>query len=241
MPPLSEMLKQQSLKGFSAVENPNTTVPPLAPPSAAVGTNPYLRCPLPPFSATVDTLRQFNESGMVPARRVIPLPLSSSTGNSTTTVNSEIISSSGSGGSSGSGSGSGGGTTTTLTAKTVTVSIPSLAPGTSFQTSVTLAKSYQLLQVSATVPVEFRLYSSVATRVQDLTRGTDVPVPFEVFSGLITDVVFDTSPFLWSWQNRIGANTDSPQTVNGYVTVFNPTGSSTSPGTATIRFLPLEQ
>jgi hypothetical protein len=97
------------------------------------------------------------------------------------------------------------------------------------------------LQVSATVPVEFRLYSSVATRVQDLTRGTDVPVPFEVFSGLITDVVFDTSPFLWSWQNRIGANTDSPQTVNGYVTVFNPTGSSTSAGTATIRFLPLEQ
>ena len=236
MPPLSELLKQQSLSGFEAAEKSSPSSPPLAPPSAAVGTNPYLRCPLPPFSATVDTLRQFNESGMVPARRVIPLPISSSTGNSTVTETAVTSSSSSSGG-----SGGGGTTPTSLTAKTITLSVPSILPGGSFQASVVLAKSYQLLQVTATVPVEFRLYSSIAARTSDRTRGTDVPVPFEVFSGIITDVVFDTAPYLWSWQNRIGANTDSPQTTNGYISIVNPTNGSLSPGTVTIRFLPLEQ
>ena len=238
MPPLSELLKQQSLTGFAAAEKPSSPPPP-APTAAGVGLNPYLRCPLPPFSATVDTLRQFNESGMVPARRVIPLPVSASTGNSSTTETTEITTSSSSSGSGGSG---GGGTTpTTLAAQTVTLAVPSILAGSSFQASVVLAKSYQLLQVTATIPVEFRLYGSAISRTSDLTRGTDIPVPFEVFSGIITDVVFDTTPYLWSWQNRIGANTDSPQTTNGYISIVNPTNGSLSAGTVTIRFLPLEQ
>jgi hypothetical protein len=236
MPPLSELLKTQSMAGFSAIENPPTiTPPPPGPQGAMLGINPYLRCPLPPFSATTDTLRQFNESGIVPARRVIPLPISASTGNSTSV--SEVTETSGS-------STSGGGSSTTptssLTASSVTLNIPSLGAGASFVSNVKLAQSYQLLQVTSTQPIEFRLYGTNAAQVADQTRSTDSPVPFEVYSGLATDIVFDTAPYVWSWQNRIGANSDSPQTTNGYVTIINPSSGNLSAGTVTIRFLALE-
>lgn len=239
MPSLKDMLAVKSLPGYAA-QNPST--PPATNTGGLMGQNPYRRCPLPPFSAGPDTLRQFDESGKIPAHRVIPLPAASaSTGNSTSITEVSDTASSSSGGS---GGGSGGGSTPTptptLTAATVTLNIPALAPGQVFLSNVKLAKSYQLLLVSATQPVEVRLYSTKLAQVSDQIRPTGVPVPFEVTSGIITDVVFDTLPYLWNWQNRIGANSDSPQTTNGYITLINPQSGGLSSGTVTIRFLPLE-
>lgn len=200
-------------------------------PGKAVPANPWIRCPLPPFNAGPDTLRQFNENGKVPTRRVIPLP-QAPTGGTGSVINNTSVTETGGGGSGG---------TISLAARTVVVNAPVLAPGGVFQITVQMAKSFQLLSITASNPVEVRIYGSSTTQASDVARLTDTAVPFEIVSNVITDVVFDTSPFQWNWQNRIGANADNPQSLNVYVSVINPSQSTGSPATiVTIQFLPLE-
>src|SRR5205814_1729752 len=69
-----------------------------------------IRCPLPPFNFSPDTLRQYETGGLVPQVRVIPVPVN--TGGTSTVTNKVTIVSSASGSSSSGGS-------TTLTAKSV--------------------------------------------------------------------------------------------------------------------------
>jgi hypothetical protein len=231
MPPLKDTLRNDSPKGFVAVDNPNPPSSPVREPGAALGGNPYLRCPLPPFNATSDTLRQFNEGGKIPARRVIPLPVPTSAGGTVNqTTNTTIIQQGGGGG--------GGGGSTTLTSKTVTVNVPALVVGAQFLATVAMAKSFQLLQVTSSNPIEVRVYGDATTQTSDLARATDVPPPFETTPGLISDVVLDTSPFQWNWQNRIGANASSPQTTQIFLTFVGVSGISGA--TVTITYLPLE-
>jgi hypothetical protein len=230
MPTLNDMT-QKSLSGFQAVENPKTP-PPASVPGAVLGGNRYLRCPLPPFNSSPDVLRQFNESGKVPATRVIPLPVATTLGTGTTIFN---------GTSSSSGSGGSGGVvpTPSLAPVTTTLSIPILVSGGSYSTTIQLAKSYQLQSVTSNQPVEIRLYASKNAQISDSPRLTDTAPPFETTVNLITDVVLDTAPYLWTWQNRVAVNADSPQTLNAYVTVFNPAGHSVSAATLTLLYIPL--
>jgi hypothetical protein len=210
---------------------------PAAPPiveAVAVAGNKYIRCPLPPFSANADTLRQYNEGGAVPTRRVIPLPLATASGSGTTINNSFVQNSSGSG--SGGGSSSG----TTLKAVTAFVNVSPLSPIGVFATTVQMAKSFQLLQVTSSQPLEIRLYGTALAQVSDIARLTDNAPPFEI-NHVITDVVLDTAPYQWSWQNRICANADNPQTTTIYITIVNPSGSvGTSSASVAITYLPLE-
>ena len=206
--------------------------PPVAmTPGSAQGGNAYIRCPLPPFNATVDTMRQFNESGKVPTRRVIPLPVQTVTGVPGTSVTNVTDT--------GSNGGGGGGTGTTLAPASVTVNVPTLGPLQRFTAMVPTAKEYQLIRLSTSTPVEVRLYSNSTSRGGDIARQPDTAVPFEIVSGLMTDVLFDTLPYVWSWQNRVVANADSPQTDNLYITIVNPSATmGISGGTLTIIFLP---
>src|ERR1700680_2661460 len=120
MPPLDAMLKTQNLKGFEAVEKPLTL--PVAE-NSGVGLNPYLRCPLPPFSTTSDTLRQWNFSGKTPVMRVIPLPTQQGAGGgSGTNITKVTTTSSGSGG-------GGSNVPTPLTPVTAFTNVPLLSPG----------------------------------------------------------------------------------------------------------------
>lgn len=234
MPPLHDMLKTQSMKGFEAAENIPKNPPPVNIPGKGAGANRYIRCPLPPFSTTSDTLRQFDETGATPTRRVIPLPISTQVGTGTTVNNSTIVQSGSGGGSSSS--------TNKLTSALVVVNIPLLSPNGTYQTTVPLqSKSFQLLQISSTDPVEVRCYADPLTQASDIVRQPDTAVPFETVSGLMTDVIFDQPPYVWNWQNRIGANADNPQTTNLYVTVINPSSTTSVPAvTITITYLPLE-
>jgi len=234
MPPLKSMLKK-SLDGFAPVESP---VLPSAPPlisERVPGPNPYRRCPLPPLSSSPDSLRQFDESGTIPARRIIPLPAQVAGQGGTTVTNTTVIGQSGGGSSSGGGSKS-----TSLISATVGLQIAALAPGQIFKTSVQMSKSFQLLQITTNKPVEVRLYSNSIAQSSDSVRPTDTPPPFEVSSGIITDVVFDTSPYTWSWQNRVGANADSVPTPTIYVTIVNSSGANLNSVGLTITYLPLE-
>lgn len=190
--------------------------------------NPTLRCPLPPFSAGPDSLRQFNEDGLTPTFRVIPLPVSTGISGGTTINNSSINSSS-----------SGGGSTTSLTAKTVTFTTGLLVPGAAAFTVLTMAKSFQLISLSMSSSAEIRLYGAAISQAADASRALDAPVPAEVLNNMVTDIALDASPFNWTWQNRVGVNTSNPQTTAAYLSIFN-IGSSTTPITVTITFLPLE-
>lgn len=234
MPPLSQMTRpgSETLKGFTAVETPQRPAPVMSEPLRTTGGNAFIRCPLPPFNATIDTLRQFNENGKTPTRRVIPLPISTSVGGGGSTTNTTVINN---------GSSGGGSTQTKLVSASLTLEVPSLIPGQTFTATVLMAKSFQLLQITSTQALEIRLYADAATQSGDLVRITDSPVPFEVVAGIITDVVFDSSPFTWNWQNRIGANADSPQSPNIYVTVINPSSVAGTPSAQVgIQYLPLE-
>jgi hypothetical protein len=233
MPPLSVLLGTQSLKGFEAVENP--PVPPMSKSEEQDMLNPYLRCPLPPFSTTVDTIRQWNMTGKLPVMRVIPLPTQQGAGGGASSNVTNVTTTT---------SGSGGGSSTTPTSLapvTLLVPVPTLLPGGTYSTSLPAAKSYQLIMVGATQPVEVRLYSNATTQAVDASRITDVSVSFNQIQGVVTDIVMDTPPYSWGWENRTGANADSPQTTKLYVTVVNPSQVASTPATmVTIVITPLE-
>lgn len=234
MPPLNQTLRSTSPVGYEAAEQSPTT-PPInsVQDVRTVGANPYIRTTLPPMNVGPDTLRQFNENGKTPTRRVIPLPVSTAVGGGNVTNNTTVIQQGSSGG--------GGSSTPKLVSASVNVNSPTLLPGQTYQQTVQMAKSFQLLQVTSSQPVEIRIYADSLTQAADLVRITDHAVPFEIVAGLITDVVFDTTPFQWNWQNRMGANADASQSTNIYVTVINPSQvAGALPATTAITFLPLE-
>jgi hypothetical protein len=231
MPPLKQTLRSMSPEGYAATAELPTPPPAPAEPGRVLGANPFIRCPLPPFNATSDTLRQFNENGKVPARRVIPLPASVAASGNTTIVNNTTVTST-SGGSSGN-------VPVTVAAKTVSLSVPTLLPGDSFTAELVASAAAVLMLVGASDACEIRLYGDPVTQAVDVSRTTDTAPPFEVTQGLVSDVVLDTSPYQFNWQNRLFVNQDSPQTTNIYVTVLNPTSSAVTP-VVTVTYLPLE-
>lgn len=196
--------------------------------------NPYLRCPLPPFSTTVDTIRQWNMTGKNPVMRVIPLPTQQGAGGGAASNVTNVTSTSGGGSSST--------VTTSLLPQTIFVNVPALIPGQTFTATLKMSQSYQLLQaVSTNAAVEIRLYSNPLTQTIDISRQTDVQINFVNVEGVISDITLDAAPFIWNWENRIGANADNPQSVNTYATFVNPSQTTGTPATTVIIvFLPLE-
>jgi hypothetical protein len=231
MPAIKDMTRQ-SLDGFQAIENPKTP-PPAVVQGAVLGSNRYIRCPLPPFNSSPDSLRQFNESGTVPATRVIPLPAATQMGTAkAVTIVTGSTSSSGGGG----GSSTGGSVSTP-----VVVNVPSLATGSTYNTIIQAAPAFQLLSVSSSQPVEVRLYGSALAQTSDTPRVIDTAVPFETAQNVITDVALDTAPYKWTWQNRVGNNADSPQSSNLYVSVRGLSGAALPSAVVTILYAPLIQ
>lgn len=228
-------IKERLLRGLEGFEESQPLSTPSTPqPRASGGPNPYIRCPIPPLNANSDTLRQFDEGGSIPSRRVIPLPVSVSGGGGTLIQNTTVVAPS-----AGGGGGTSGGTTS-LTATSVTMNVPALAPNTTYTTKISMAKAFQLLQVTASQPLELRMYGSSLSQGADISRPTDTSPAFTSVTGLITNVVFDTSPYQWAWQNRVAANADNPQTSDIYVTIISPASAGISPATITIMYLPLE-
>lgn len=233
MPPLAKMLAAEKPKGYAAMEQLPESDPTPREAGRALGGNPFIRCPLPPFNATSDTLRQFDESGKIPARRVIPLPPAPSTGGNTTIVTNTTVTNN-------SGGGSGGGNVPVpVQAKTVTFSPGTVLPNEAIALTIIMTEIAVLMIVGASDLCEVRIYGDPTTQGTDVSRATDAAPAFEVTQGLVTDVVLDTDPLQYNWQNRLFVNQDSPQTANMYVTVLNPTDVAVFPS-ITVTYLPLE-
>jgi hypothetical protein len=194
--------------------------------------NPNIRCPLPPVGADPDSLRQF-EGSESPKFRV--LPLNPQTGGTTTVK--EFGGGASSGGSS---SGGSSGSSINIVAKTASATFVSIAGNSSAQTTVVLSQSFQILSITANQGCCVRLYGSIAGQTADSGRGVDAPAPAETTQGLIIDVVLDTSPFVWQPHNIIGANGDSVQSKNVYMTIINPGAAAINGLLVTISYVPLE-
>jgi hypothetical protein len=158
---------------------------------------------------------------------LLPLPLTNQGGTTVIQSSGAVTASSGT-------------STATLSAKSITLSTGVLAPGAPFFGAVLMAKSFQLLQVFANAKCEVRLYGTSVSQGFDAARTTDEPVPPETVPNIISSVALDQTPYQWYWQNRIGANADSPQSKTIYVTVKNISATDAASLTVTISFLPLE-
>jgi hypothetical protein len=208
--------------------------------------NPALRFALPPFGADVDSLRQF-EGATHPQIRLIPVPLpysfNPSPGTSgpslsaaavslqftnvfqiatTALANSKLAL-------------AGGG----FAPVTVPLVTGAIVAGDSFVGSVQMARSFQLLSLTADTQCEIRIYGTALAQSFDNARAADDPVPAEITSDIISSVSLDTAPFAWGFQNRIGANQDTPQAKTIYVSVFN-TDVDVANINISISYLPLE-
>lgn len=207
-------------------------------PDSSQGTNmaspsapsPRMRTAVPGTNADADLINQVGKGGSNPQFRMLPLP--PSTGGALTVVT-------GGGSTSGSSSG-GGGSSSSLLPQTATVQVPSLGAGSSAQLSVALSQSFQILSVASNNACDVRLYGSAAAQVTDAVRSVDAPVPAELVQNIILDVVFDTSPYVWSCQNIIGCNANSPQSTLLYVTVINDSAGPISGTVITVTYVPLE-
>jgi hypothetical protein len=244
MPSLSDTIanskKLSSYTPVIAAPPVQSTIPQVQGPS----TN--LRFILPAFNSDPDTLRQFDNLSSSTKIRILPRPqprggktikITNASGTSTSTSGGS--GGSGSGGSGGSGSG-GSGADAILNPKTAVVTTGVLSLGMVAQTSIQMAQSEQLINMSANGPCEVRLYGTQTAQSFDASRPSGNPVQPEIAQNVITCVVLDTAPFLWPWQNRICANQDNPQTATIYVTVIGTNPLSGAPVTVTITYLPLE-
>lgn len=178
------------------------------------GLNAYLRCPLPPiWSTTTDTLRQFYQGNQVPQIRLFnPSPIYSSQGSGTVTNITNVTGSTSTGGST---------TSTSLAITNTSVKTPSIIAGGKFTGSFTLSKAFELLSISATSPCRIQMYGTMAAQSADASRGLDISPPAGTGQNIICDVVLDTAPYTWNFQNREGANGDNPVSSTIYLTVTN--------------------
>ena len=241
MPPLKDTIRQLPA-GYEHIPPQVFTAPlttPAQPPTFPQAPNQFLRCPLPPTAITPDSLRQFYRTGEIPQARVMtPTILANASGGGGTTTTTVATTSSS--------SSSSGGSSTSPTSQQTSLNTPSMNPGNQYMTTLTMAKSFVLLNISVNAAVRVELYSTHAAQLADLSRAASVgvannPPPAEIMNACVCDLYLDTiDKFAWipSW-TITGINGDNPQSSSIYVTITN-IDVATNFYTVTFTFVPLE-
>lgn len=198
-------------------------------PSSGLQNDPgqYIRCPIPPIGlGPSDTLRQFYNKGAVPQYRAqmtrSALPGGGSTGgssSSTTFVSSaaEIVP-----------SGGGGGTTNGIFTSSITT--PVLNQNQSYSGTILLSRTYAVLTVTVNVAARIRLYINKSSAANDLGRPATTPVTLGLQTGIVGDWLLQVpTEFVWLCSPApLGYNADQPIDSAGYITVTNPSASSSA-------------
>lgn len=191
--------------------------------------------PMPPLSPSPnDSARTFFRGGHVPQDRILSVPTLSGNNNNGGVTN-ETVNVSGAGSSS---------TVVVLpSAQTASITTPPIAIGTPYTTSIPMAKTFALLQVSVSVPARVELYSTANFQTLDLGRpallaGQINPPVAGTQHGLIADLYLD-SVLTWVMSPAaVGSNADFPQSVLLYITITSLV--ATGVVTATMLFCPEE-
>jgi hypothetical protein len=195
--------------------------------------SPFMRCPLPVlWNDSSDSNRALYMGAKVPQFRVFT-PVTATPNNALGEVGTTTTTGSGGGGS------SGGGSSKQPTAQSASITSGPLNPGQTFVSTMQVAKSFTLLGITTSGPARVQLYGTQQAQSSDAYRGLDVPPPAGTLQGLICDVALDTAPYNWEFQDRVGANSNTPQTSAIYVTLTN-IGSASETVTLTLVYVPLE-
>lgn len=214
------------LSGYEPAEKPTPIAGSGPSQNLEPGLNIFLRCPMPPvWQTTSDSLRQFYQNGIVPQTRLFNPPNNNGSGFGGTTINNV----------SGSGSSSSSSSTTivTLAVSQLSVKTPLILPGNVYSGSFTFSKSFQLMTVTASSACRIELYGTKQAQLNDAFRGLDVPPSAGTTQGIICDIVLDTAPLNWQFQDRIGSNGDNPVSSTIYISVTN---LDTLPDIVTLTF-----
>jgi hypothetical protein len=207
MPTMREAI-ERSREGLVPIP-PNTDKAPTPNPTEAsqLVQNPFQTCPLPQINASADNIRGFNIGGKVPQFRVLPPPPLEAT--STSSVSTTSLTSSSSSSS----------TTKSPTLSNASVTTTVLVPSGIWTGLVTMAKGFQVQNVTANSFCRVELYGSKLAQTLDQSRPVS-QAPINTTQGLIMDVVLLTS-LNWKVLDCVGANQDNPQTSLVYVTITN--------------------
>jgi hypothetical protein len=233
MPTLSEATSTD-LSAYASAEPRSGAFPAPTIFSYQPNMNPMMRCPLPPiWQTTPDSLRQFYSSAQVPQTRLFNPPAN---GVSTIAVSKRDVTLVQSTASSSGTSGTATNTKAAQTALTTAV----LNPGMMFKGVLDISKAFQLLSLASSTACRIELYGTKLAQNLDVGRALDTPPPAGVTQNIICDLVLDTNPYQWSFQNRTGNNGDAPvQQADIYVTVTN-LGASSTAITVSVLYVPLE-
>lgn len=216
MPSISDAT-QADLSSYTPVEpvaQPDFPRAPIPSTNLDPGYSPFIRCPLPPiWAATPDSLRQFYRNTNVPQNRLFnPTPAPIVTGGISSVTSIGVISSSGGGSSSG-------GSTAVVTQ--ASVKTPSISPGNRFMGTINMSRVFQLIAVTSSSPCRIELYGTTLAQSGDAGRQLDTPPPAGSTQNIITDIALDTAPLAWTFQDRVGANADTPQSNTLYISITN--------------------
>lgn len=223
------------MEGWKSVDAAIQAKPQLPNPETQV--SPYLRAPLPlPLQYSGDTIKQYNRPGLS-SFRISPLPPSGiPTINSAaksviqTQTTTTVVSS--------------GGLPSALT--TVSITSGSIANNATFTGTVSMAKTFALVNVLTNIASRIQLYSTAAGRdtIPEPTRPTSVPPTPGLANSIILDLVltglpgvplnFPCDPVI------LAANQDATQSTTIYFRLTNQSGS-TGTVNVTLSFLQMEQ
>jgi hypothetical protein len=183
---------------------------------------------LPGSFPSTNNILDYYIGGKAPQFRApLPPPTSAQgagTGNSTTIVTSSSSST----------------TNNPPASQSVSLTTPPLNTGSTFQTTVTMAKAFDLQTVSTANPVRVQLYSTAFAQSADIFRASNIPPGLGTEQGLLGDIYLDTTPIVWQVGPAIvGRNGDSPQTSTIYVTITN-LGASGAASTVTFVYVPMQ-
>jgi hypothetical protein len=214
-----------------------TSVPPSPPPSQTMPepsplpvrssllrfTSPYLPGTFP----SSDNLTGYHIGNKAPQYR-IPVPAQApaqgagSTGTTTTIVTSNSST-----------------TNNPATSQTTSISTATISPGATYTGVITMAKAFVLLNLSVSDAARIELYSTLAGQTSDLHRPSTQGPGYGTEQAIITDIVLDTAPFVWQAVNVVGANGDTPQSQNIYISVTNLTNASQT-YVISIQYVPVQ-
>lgn len=181
---------------------------------------------LPGTFPSSDTLRGFHLGSIIPQYRIPIPPAASAQGASSTTSATVVTSSSTS-------------TNNPAVSQTASVTTTVLNPGARYTGSITMAKSFVVLQVTVNNAARVRLYSTAAAQTADLARPLTQGPGFGTEQGIIGDIALDTAPAVWQAVNMVGANGDSPQSTTVYITVDN-ISQATQAYTVSVLYVPIQ-
>lgn len=233
MPPLSQT-RRPLPPGYSRVD-PQNPPPGALQPSLEPVFNVNTIWPMPPLSPSPnDSARTFFRGGHVPQDRILSVPTLSGNNNNGGVTNQTVNVS---------GASSSSIVVTLPSAQTASITTPSIAPGVPYTTSIPMAKTFALLQVSVSVPARVELYSTANFQNLDLGRpafsGANINPPTAGDQhGVIADLYLDTVLTWVMSPVAVGSNADFPQSVLLYITITSI--GSTNPVTATMLFCPEE-